>query len=157
MQSLRIPSLGAITKCVQLHAPAALTSNFIGDGVSPTYGMDVVYTVLKSKIFVPRRERNPNSTVIHAAAQSLCAKEAIFVRRQPPASRGWVCGRSLVGVEGLESRGWGGGIYVSCECCVLSGRDLCDRPIPRLEESYSECVCKRSGYQRKKEPIPNQY
>ena len=24
---------------------------------------------------------------------------------------------------------------VCCECCVLSGRGLCDRPIPRLEES----------------------
>jgi len=25
---------------------------------------------------------------------------------------------------------------VSCECCMLSGRDLCDGPIPRSEESY---------------------
>jgi hypothetical protein len=25
---------------------------------------------------------------------------------------------------------------VSCECCVLSRRDLCDWPIPRLEKSY---------------------
>jgi hypothetical protein len=27
-------------------------------------------------------------------------------------------------------------ISVSCECCVLSGRDLCDGPIPHPEESY---------------------
>jgi hypothetical protein len=27
-------------------------------------------------------------------------------------------------------------MYVSYECCVLSGRGLCDRPIPRAEESY---------------------
>jgi hypothetical protein len=27
-------------------------------------------------------------------------------------------------------------ISVSCECCVLSGRGLCDRLIPRPEESY---------------------
>jgi hypothetical protein len=26
----------------------------------------------------------------------------------------------------------------SCECCVLSGRGLCDRAIPRPEES-TEC------------------
>jgi hypothetical protein len=25
---------------------------------------------------------------------------------------------------------------VSCECCVSSGRGLCDGPIPRPEESY---------------------
>ena len=25
---------------------------------------------------------------------------------------------------------------VCCKCCVLSGRDLCDGPIPRPEESY---------------------
>ena len=25
---------------------------------------------------------------------------------------------------------------VSCECCVLSGRGLCDGPIPRPEEPY---------------------
>jgi len=27
-----------------------------------------------------------------------------------------------------------------CECCVLSGRNLCDGPIARLEESYRVCV-----------------
>jgi hypothetical protein len=34
---------------------------------------------------------------------------------------------------------------VSCECCVLSGRGLCDELVPRPEESYrlwcvSKCV-----------------
>ena len=27
-------------------------------------------------------------------------------------------------------------MFVCCECCVLSGRGLCDGPIPRPEESY---------------------
>jgi len=30
---------------------------------------------------------------------------------------------------------------VSCERCLLSGRGLCEKPIPRLEESYRVCVC----------------
>ena len=30
---------------------------------------------------------------------------------------------------------------VCCECCVLSGRGLCDGLITRPEESYSVCVC----------------
>jgi hypothetical protein len=36
---------------------------------------------------------------------------------------------------GFESRR-GAWISVSCECCVLSGRGLCDGPIPCPEESY---------------------
>jgi hypothetical protein len=28
---------------------------------------------------------------------------------------------------------------VCCECCVFSGRGLCDGPIPRPEESYRLC------------------
>jgi len=30
---------------------------------------------------------------------------------------------------------------LSCRCCVLSGRSLCDGLIPRPEESYRVCVC----------------
>ena len=30
---------------------------------------------------------------------------------------------------------------VSCVCFVLSGRDLCEGPITRPEESYRVCVC----------------
>jgi hypothetical protein len=55
-------------------------------------------------------------------------------------SKAWVCGRSLAGNVGSNSAG---NIGVSCECCVLSGRGLCDGPINCLEESYrvglSEC------------------
>jgi hypothetical protein len=31
---------------------------------------------------------------------------------------------------------------VSCECCVLSGRGLCDGPIPHPEEFHRVCVIK---------------
>jgi len=31
----------------------------------------------------------------------------------------------------------------TCECCVLSGRGLCDGPIIRPEESCRVCVCAR--------------
>jgi len=30
----------------------------------------------------------------------------------------------------------GAWMFVCCECCVLSGRGLCDEPITRPEESY---------------------
>jgi hypothetical protein len=44
-------------------------------------------------------------------------------------------------------------MFVSCECCVLSGRGLCDGPIPRPEESYqlwrvSECDLETSKRRR---------
>jgi len=45
-----------------------------------------------------------------------------------------VCGRSFAGVAG--SNPTGGMDVVCCECCVLSGRGLCDGLIPCLGESY---------------------
>jgi hypothetical protein len=44
-----------------------------------------------------------------------------------------VCGRWLAGIAGSDPAE---GMYVCCECCVLSGGGLCDGSIPRLEESY---------------------
>jgi hypothetical protein len=32
-------------------------------------------------------------------------------------------------------------MFVCCECCMLSGRVICDGPIPRPEKSYWLCVC----------------
>jgi len=49
-------------------------------------------------------------------------------------SKAWVCGRSLAGSAGSNRTG-------GMEHCVLSGTDLCDWPIPRLEKSYRVCVC----------------
>jgi hypothetical protein len=45
-----------------------------------------------------------------------------------------VCCRSLAGTAGSNSAvAW---MSVCCECCVLSGRGLCDELIIRPEESY---------------------
>jgi len=43
------------------------------------------------------------------------------------------CGRSLVGIADSNPAG---GMDIGCECCVLSGRGLCDELITRPEESY---------------------
>ena len=49
-------------------------------------------------------------------------------------SKGWVYLHSGAGIVGLNPTGvW---ISVSCECCVLSGRGLCDGPIICPDESY---------------------
>jgi hypothetical protein len=56
-------------------------------------------------------------------------------------SKAWVYGRSLVGIVGSNPAGaW---MSVSCECCVLSGRGLCDGLIPR-PESPTECGVSKS-------------
>ena len=49
-------------------------------------------------------------------------------------SKAWVCSSSLAGIAGSNPAA--ACMYVSCECCVLSGIGLCDGPIPRSEESY---------------------
>jgi len=48
-------------------------------------------------------------------------------------STAWVCGRLLAGTAGSNPAK---DMTVSCECCVLSGRGLCDGLITRTEESY---------------------
>ena len=49
-------------------------------------------------------------------------------------SKAIVYGRSLAEIAGSNPAGvW---MSVSCECCVLWGRNLCDGPIPRPGESY---------------------
>ena len=44
-----------------------------------------------------------------------------------------VCGLWLAGIVVSNSAR---GMDVCCECCVMSGRGLCDGPITRPEESY---------------------
>ena len=48
-------------------------------------------------------------------------------------SKAWVCGRSPAEIVGSNPTG---GMDVCCECCVLSGRGLCDELITRPGESY---------------------
>jgi len=48
-------------------------------------------------------------------------------------SKEWFCGRSLAGIAGSNPAA--DNVSVSCECCVLLGRALCDGLITRLEKS----------------------
>ena len=49
-------------------------------------------------------------------------------------SKAWVCGRSLAGLLGTNlTWKW---MFVSCGCCVLSGRGFCVELITRPEETY---------------------
>ena len=48
-------------------------------------------------------------------------------------SKAWVCGHLPAEIVGSNPTG---GMFVCCECCVLSGRGLCDGLITRPEESY---------------------
>ena len=49
----------------------------------------------------------------------------------------WVCGLSPADIVGSNLEG--ACMSVCCECCVLSGRGLCDGLITRPEES-TECM-----------------
>jgi len=53
-------------------------------------------------------------------------------------SKAWVYGRSLAEIVGSNPAG---GMDVCVECCVLSGRGLCDGLITRPEKFYRmRCV-----------------
>jgi hypothetical protein len=55
-------------------------------------------------------------------------------------SKAWVCS-SLVGTASSNPAGGGDMHIYFCVCSLLSGRGLCDGPIPRPEEFYRACVC----------------
>jgi hypothetical protein len=59
-------------------------------------------------------------------------------------SKAWVCTVRLLGLRvRIPPTAW---MSVSCECCVLSGRGLCDGLVTRPEESYRmRCVCDREA------------
>ena len=48
-------------------------------------------------------------------------------------SKAWVSGRSPTDIVCSNLTG---GVDVCCDCCVLSGRGICDELITRPEESY---------------------
>jgi hypothetical protein len=50
-------------------------------------------------------------------------------------SKAWVFGRSSAEIVGSNPTG-GTWMFVCCECCVFSGRGLCDGLITRPQESY---------------------
>ena len=53
-------------------------------------------------------------------------------------SKAWVCGSSLAGIVASNPAVR---MDVCCECCVLSGRGLCDGLITHPERSYRLNVC----------------
>ena len=68
-------------------------------------------------------------------------------------SKAWVWGRSLTGIAGSNPAG---GRDVCFECCVLSGRGLCDGLITHPEESYRVlCACVLSGSLENEETLPH--
>jgi hypothetical protein len=59
--------------------------------------------------------------------------------RWPRGLKVWVCGRSLAGIAGASPAG---GVFVSCECCVLSRTGRCDGPLSlQRTPTWFVCVC----------------
>jgi hypothetical protein len=75
--------------------------------INTLYGQNILYFNVKLGV----------SYSIHTVERS---KASVYVR-------------SLAGITGSNPAG---DMDVCCECCVLSGRGLCDGLIPRPEESY---------------------
>ena len=89
----------------------------------------------KSRDFLQRRwGKNPRNMLVVAHLLNNCQKNIYICRSQWPHGlrRGSAAARLL--------RSWvriprGARMFVCCECCVLSGRGLCDELITRPEES----------------------
>ena len=64
-------------------------------------------------------------------------------------SKASVCGRSPAEIVGSNPTE---GMDVCCECCVLSGRGLCDELITRPEETYRPCCVVETSRMRRPWP-----
>jgi len=88
------------------------------------------YWNLKYRDYIHAGEESKSEYWCHSACKSI----PVAMR-----SKAWVCGNSLAGTAGSKPAGaW---MFVSCKCCVLSGRSLCDGPIAHPEEPYRVFVC----------------
>jgi hypothetical protein len=69
-----------------------------------------------------------------------CGFSKVGKRKEAEAaeSKAWVCGRSVVGI--VRSNPAGAWVYVSHECCALSGRGLSNGR-STFQKSPTECVC----------------
>jgi hypothetical protein len=57
-------------------------------------------------------------------------------RQKDLKSTKWIKGKNGTGKKKSHRGAW---LSVSCQCCVLSGRGLCDGLIPRPEGFYRVC------------------
>jgi hypothetical protein len=81
-----------------------------------------------------RRNRVFSSALMHYCRS--CISEPIPAAAR---SKAWACGpRLLVLPVRIPPGSW---VSVSCECCELSVKGLCDDPITRPEASCRMCVC----------------
>ena len=80
-----------------------------------------------------------NFTVSFEFMRLLFVQEIIRLIDVGMRSKKWVCGRLLAGIAGSNPAGaW---MSVSCDCCLLLCRGLCDGLFTRPGEPYRLCVC----------------
>jgi hypothetical protein len=85
--------------------------------------------------YVSRWKEKWSKAVAKSKINALRYPVALTGRSRWP--RGLWCGSAAARLLGLRFRiPPGAWMSVCCECCVLSGRGLCDELIPRPEESY---------------------
>jgi len=98
----------------------------------------------KNSAVINLRVRIASALVKYYTIQVLISEDDLLIKFNnhslPPisvAARSKLCGSAATRLLGLRVRiPPGSWMSVSCECCVSSGRGLCDGPIPRPEESY---------------------
>jgi hypothetical protein len=69
----------------------------------------------------------------YASVQIILIKPLLSGSQWPRSVMQWSASDSLLGLRvSIPPGAW---MSVSCEYCVMSGKSLCDEPIPRVEES----------------------
>ena len=71
-----------------------------------------------------------------AGGMDICVVLCMLLSKEKRQTPGQSAQRNTKYKERTKKIPAGAWMFVCCECCMLSGRGLCDGPIPRPEESY---------------------
>ena len=118
-----------------------IRGSFPGWGISDRLWIPLtLYPVVTGAVSRSRAARSLTLTIPSSDEVEVTWSYAYFLRithkipiTVAARSKAWVCGRTPAEIMGSNPTG---GMDVCCECCVLSGRGLCDELITRPEESY---------------------
>jgi len=142
LHSLKVAQLLRSAACLHTNQSRSYLNHLVSIYMGTSRKTREIYLFYKSTILSLGSTQLPSRWVLGffpggLAARAWCTHlhpAAIWIKSRIIPLHAWVCGRLLVGIA--VSNPGGCMDVVFCECCVLSGRGLCDGLITQPKETY---------------------